>query len=300
MSKKIVLVTGANSGIGLALCERLLTHNDQIHLCLACRNMQRAEAARTTLHTSHPGADISLLKVDVGSLQSVLEACKEIKHRYKKVDYLYLNAGIMPNPQISLKAFVNGLFSRKVISMFATGEGLLTQQDRVTADGLQEVFVTNVFGHFIMIRELEPLLCQPGNTSQLIWTSSSNARSSAFRLDDYQHTRGVEPYSSSKYASDLLSVALNRHYNKQIRIFTNTFTLTAYNGAEALFWLFNQKPESLDPRAKYHSYTSGLGNGYTKPQKMDLDEDMAETFYEKLLELEGRVRDKHKLQEDGR
>ncbi|MGH0170251.1 UNVERIFIED_CONTAM: hypothetical protein FKN15_058602 [Acipenser sinensis] len=153
------------------------------------------------------------------------------------------------------------------------------------------------------IRELEPLLCQPGNTSQLIWTSSSNARSSAFRLDDYQHTQGVEPYSSSKYASDLLSVALNRHYNKQglyssvtcpglvmtnltygilpsffwtlitpimwlIRIFTNTFTLTAYNGAEALFWLFNQKPESLDPRAKYHSYTSGLGNGYTKPQKV--------------------------------
>ncbi|XP_014024402.1 3-keto-steroid reductase/17-beta-hydroxysteroid dehydrogenase 7 [Salmo salar] len=48
-----------------------------------------------------------------------------------------------------------------------------------------------------------------------------------------------------------------------IRIFTNTFTLTPCNGAEALefstdnmtslFWLFMQKPESLDPWTKYQS-----------------------------------------------
>lgn len=36
--------------------------------------------------------------------------------------------------------------------MFATGAGLLTQEDRVTEDGLQEVFETNVFGHFIMVK----------------------------------------------------------------------------------------------------------------------------------------------------
>ncbi|MBN3316106.1 DHB7 reductase, partial [Atractosteus spatula] len=326
MSKmeKVVLVTGANSGIGLALCERVLLHNSRIHLCLACRNMRRAEAARAGLLVAHPGADISILRLDVSSVKSVLEAAKEIKKRYQRLDYLYLNAGIMPNPQISFKAFFNGLFSRKAISMFATGEGLLTQQDRVTSDGLQEVFVTNLFGHFLLIRELEPMLCQPGHTSQLIWTSSSNARRSAFSLEDYQHSQGVEPYSSSKYASDLLSVALNRHYNKQglystvicpglvmtnltygilpsffwtlilpimwlIRIFTNTFTLTPYNGAEALYWVFIQKPESLDPRAKYHSLTSGFGNSYTEPKKMDIDEEMAEAFYVELLRLENQV-----------
>ncbi|XP_056379550.1 3-keto-steroid reductase/17-beta-hydroxysteroid dehydrogenase 7 isoform X1 [Hyla sarda] len=323
--RKVVVVTGANSGIGLALCERLLSQNDQIRLCLACRNMARAEAARSALLSSHPAADVGIVQIDVGNIKSVLQGAMMLKERYKQIDYLYLNAGIMPNPQVSLKAFVKGLFSRKVVSMFATGEGLLTQEDRVTEDGLQEVFETNVFGHFILIKELEPLLCHTDNPSQLIWTSSSNARRSAFSLSDYQHRQGQESYSSSKYATDLLSVALNRRYNKEglyssvvcpglvmtnltygilpsffwtlimpimwlIRVFTNSFTISPYNGAEALLWLFSQKPESLDPLAKYHSCTSGLGNNYVSPLKMDLDDESGHSFYEKLLDLEKQVR----------
>ena len=35
--------------------------------------------------------------------------------------------------------------------MFATAEGLLTQQDRLNSDGLQEVFTTNLFGHFLLV-----------------------------------------------------------------------------------------------------------------------------------------------------
>ncbi|XP_073414070.1 3-keto-steroid reductase/17-beta-hydroxysteroid dehydrogenase 7 isoform X1 [Dendrobates tinctorius] len=322
---KVVVVTGANSGIGLSLCERLLSQDDQIRLCLACRNMQRAEVAHSSLLSSHPSADISIVQVDFGSIKSVLKGAKMLKERYKQIDYLYLNAGIMPNPQINHKAFVKGLFSRKAISMFATGEGLLTQEDHVTEDGLQEVFETNVFGHFILIKELEPLLCHTDNPSQLIWTSSSNARKSVFSLSDYQHRQGQESYSSSKYATDLLSVALNRNYNKKglyssvvcpglvmtnltygilpscfwmlimpimwvIRMFINSFTISPYNGAEALLWLFSQKPESLDPLAKYHSCTSGLGNNYVTPLKMDLDDASSRYFYEKVLELEEQVR----------
>ncbi|XP_067385086.1 3-keto-steroid reductase/17-beta-hydroxysteroid dehydrogenase 7-like isoform X1 [Channa argus] len=213
--EKIVIVTGANSGIGLALCERLLTEDSQLRLCLACRNMQRAEAARSALLTCHTNASVDLLHLDVGSVQSVLTAAQEVKARYSKIDFLYLNAGIMPNPQVDIRAFIKGLFSRNVINMFATAEGLLTQQDTLNSDGLQEVFATNLFGHFLMIRELEPLLCQTGHTSRVVWTSSSNARRSAFNIEDMQHRNGTEPYSSSKYASDMLSLALNRHKNSQ-------------------------------------------------------------------------------------
>lgn len=35
--------------------------------------------------------------------------------------------------------------------MFATGEGILTQKDSVTPDGLQDVFATNLFGHFLLV-----------------------------------------------------------------------------------------------------------------------------------------------------
>ncbi|XP_008286968.1 3-keto-steroid reductase-like [Stegastes partitus] len=325
--ERVVIVTGANSGIGLALCERLLAEDSQLRLCLACRNMQRAEAARSALLASHTTAHVDLLHLDVGSVQSVLSAAQEAKSRYSRIDFLYLNAGIMPNPQIDVRAFFKGLFSRNVVNMFATAEGLLTQQDRLNSDGLQEVFATNLFGHFLLIRELEPLLCRSGHTSRIVWTSSSNARRSAFSMEDIQHRDGTEPYSSSKYASDMLSMALNRHKNSQglfssvicpglvmtnltygilpsffwtlimpimwlIRIFTNTFTLTPYNGAEALHYLFLQKPESLDPRAKYHSLTSGLGTNYTQPRQMDIDGEMSEVLFSKLLELEKAVRRK--------
>lgn len=70
-----------SSGIGLALCERLLREDSQLKLCLACRNMQRAETARSTLLTSHPNAHVDLLHLDVGSVQSVLHAAQEVKAR---------------------------------------------------------------------------------------------------------------------------------------------------------------------------------------------------------------------------
>uniref|UniRef100_A0A3B4A372 Hydroxysteroid (17-beta) dehydrogenase 7 n=1 Tax=Periophthalmus magnuspinnatus TaxID=409849 RepID=A0A3B4A372_9GOBI len=116
--ERIVIVSGANSGIGLALCERLLTEDSGLRLCLACRNMQRAEAARSALLTSHPSAHVDLLLLDVGSVKSVLSAAQEIKARYSRVDFLYLNAGIMPNPQVDFKALFKGLFSRYVMFLF--------------------------------------------------------------------------------------------------------------------------------------------------------------------------------------
>ncbi|XP_069593295.1 3-keto-steroid reductase/17-beta-hydroxysteroid dehydrogenase 7 isoform X2 [Ranitomeya imitator] len=258
--RKVVVVTGANSGIGLSLCERLLSQHDQIRLCLACRNIQRAEVAHSALLSSHPSADISIVQVDFGSIKSVLKGAKMLKERYKQIDYLYLNAGIMPNPQINLKAFVKGLFSRKAISIFATGEGLLTQEDRVTEDGLQEVFETNVFGHFIL--GLYSSVVCPG----LVMTNL---------------TYGILPSCFWMLIMPIMWV---------IRMFINSFTISPYNGAEALLWLFSHKPESLDPLAKYHSCTSGLGNNYVVPLKMDVDDTSSRSFYEKVLDLEKQMR----------
>ncbi|EOA95796.1 3-keto-steroid reductase, partial [Anas platyrhynchos] len=210
----------------------------------------------------------------------------------------------------------------KLLHMLTTAEGVMTQTDRLNGDGLQEVFATNLFGHFILIRQLESLLCGNEKPSRLIWTSSSNARESAFSLSDYQHAKGQESYSSSKYATDLTSVVLNRKLNKQglyssvvcpglvmsnmtyrilpvflwtllmpimwlIRFFAKTYTLTPFNGAEA------HKPEYLDALAKYHSCTSGLGKNYVEPRKMDVDEETAEKFYQKLLELEEQTLERY-------
>ncbi|KAF6292983.1 hydroxysteroid 17-beta dehydrogenase 7 [Rhinolophus ferrumequinum] len=305
---KVVLVTGASSGVGRALCQRLLQEDDGLHLCLACRNPGRAEAARAALLAACPSAQVTVVQVDVADLRSVLRAARELRHRFQRLDCVYLNAGIMPNPHLNLRALFSGIFSRKVIHMFSTAEGLLTQEDRVTADGLQEVFATNVFGHFILIQELEPLLAHSDSPSRLIWTSSRSASRSNFSLEDFQHSRGQEPYSSSKYALDLLSVALNQHFHQRglyssvacpgtmltnltygilppflwtlmmpiiwlLRFFANAFTLTPYNGAEALV------------RARWGHFCGRFADVH-----MDIDGDTAEKFYQKLLELEKHIK----------
>ncbi|KAM9379126.1 3-keto-steroid reductase/17-beta-hydroxysteroid dehydrogenase 7 isoform 2-T2 [Phaethornis superciliosus] len=295
--ERVVLVTGASSGVGLALCRRLLEEDGRIHLCIACRNAQKSEATRDLILATHPAAQVSTVDVDLGNLASVLLVARELR-------------------------------CRRLLHMLTTAEGIMTQTDRLNGDGLQEVFATNLFGHFILVRQLESLLCGNEKPSRLIWTSSSNARESAFSLSDYQHAKGQESYSSSKYATDLTSVILNRKFNKQglyssvvcpglvmsnmtyrilpvflwkllmpimwlIRFFAKTYTLTPYNGAEAHVWLFKQKPEYLDALVKYHSCTSGLGKNYVEARKMDVDDETAEKFYQKLLELEKQTLERY-------
>ncbi|XP_062353079.1 3-keto-steroid reductase/17-beta-hydroxysteroid dehydrogenase 7 isoform X2 [Cinclus cinclus] len=295
--ERVVLVTGASGGVGLALCQRLLEEDGRIHLCIACRNEQKSEATRDLLLATHPAAQVSTVEVDLGNLASILRAARELR-------------------------------CRKLLHMLTTAEGIMTQTDRLNGDGLQEVFATNLFGHFMLVRQLQSLLCGNEKPSRLIWTSSSNARESAFSLSDYQHAKGQESYSSSKYATDLTSVVLNRKFNGQglyssvvcpglvmsnmtygilpvflwkllmpimwlIRFVAKTYTLTPYNGAEAHVWLFKQKPEYLDSLVKYHSCTSGLGKCYVEPRKMDVDEEIAEKFYQKLLELEEQTLEKY-------
>lgn len=50
-----VLVTGANSGIGLVCCKELAKRGAEVHM--VCRNLQRGEAARAELLRSTSNAN---------------------------------------------------------------------------------------------------------------------------------------------------------------------------------------------------------------------------------------------------
>ena len=55
------------------------------------------------------------MTIDVHSIVEMLKCSNlnaGVPYRYSQLDYLYLNAGIMPNPQFDVKAFFKGVFSR--------------------------------------------------------------------------------------------------------------------------------------------------------------------------------------------
>ncbi|KAH9268002.1 hypothetical protein BASA84_000468 [Batrachochytrium salamandrivorans] len=118
----VALITGANSGIGYGIAERLLEHyhgSDQtIILILACRNKQKAIDAQEQLIAKHfdNAADgqqfVQLLLVDLSNTGSVFAACAEIKSRFHHIDFLILNAGIMPISHTSFSGGAKDLFTR--------------------------------------------------------------------------------------------------------------------------------------------------------------------------------------------
>ncbi|XP_055887461.1 3-keto-steroid reductase/17-beta-hydroxysteroid dehydrogenase 7-like isoform X3 [Biomphalaria glabrata] len=321
---KVAVITGANAGLGFTLADRLLSFYPDIQICLACRNKERGLTAAAALTEKHPKANVHVEILDTSSVASVLSGTEAIRKRYDHIDYLYLNAGIMKVTGVDWNYFWKGLLSSRVFYMFATGEGLLCQEDGVTEDGLQCVFQTNVFGHYVMVKELEDRLGNVSSTeqkpSQIIWTSSSASQAKNFKIEDFQHKNGKDPYSSSKFAIDILSVALNEKMNKQnvfshsvcpglvmtnmtygilpqwfwtlmipllwlLHFFVPSMTNNTENGTEALIWLSAQDPMTLDPQTKYMSHVNVFNKSYVAKSKMNINPELAEKFIQELDQL---------------
>jgi len=116
-SGRTVVVTGANSGIGLVAARELAAKG--AHVVFACRDTTKAEAARKGVPGSH-----EVLRLDLADLDSVRAFTDAMAGR--QVDVLVNNAGIMNVP-----------FSR-------------------TPQGFESQFGTNVLGHFALTARLFP------------------------------------------------------------------------------------------------------------------------------------------------
>ncbi|KAK5626193.1 hypothetical protein RRF57_001908 [Xylaria bambusicola] len=72
---------------------------------------------------------------------------------------------------------------------------------------LAEVFCANVFGHYVLAHELLPALSR-ANASEapgrVVWTSSIDAGHEHLDFDDFQASRYMPPYESSKRITDLI------------------------------------------------------------------------------------------------
>ena len=178
---RTVLVTGANSGLGLRSAEALARKGAT--LLMACRNPARAEEARAAVATLATGPAPITVTLDLADLASVRAAVAQVDEHTDRIDVLMNNAGIMAPP---------------------LGH---------TADGFEMQFGTNHLGHFALTGLLLPALLR-AERPRVITTSSAMHRIGDNRWDDPGYERGGynkwKAYGRSKLANLLFMRELGR------------------------------------------------------------------------------------------
>lgn len=97
---KTILITGANTGIGLATAETFV--KDGHHVILACRNPDKANQAKKQLDALGTGK-VETITLDLNDLSQIAETAETLLGQFEKIDVLVNNAGMM-TPQLEATA----------------------------------------------------------------------------------------------------------------------------------------------------------------------------------------------------
>jgi len=146
LTGKVIIVTGANTGIGKETARALLARNAKVYI--AVRNEEKAKSAITELK-EQTGKEAIFLKLDLADLKSIKASAQEFTSKEPKLDVLFNNAGVMVPPI-----------------------------EQLTTQGYDLQFGTNVLGHFYLTKLLLPTLLAAAETSpdgkaRIVNTSSS-------------------------------------------------------------------------------------------------------------------------------
>jgi retinol dehydrogenase-13 len=191
---KIVIITGANTGIGKETALELVKRGGTVYM--ACRAMDRAHLAANDIKrvVNIDDSRLSVLHLDLSSLESVRSFVREFKQRENKLDILINNAGIAYVP-----------YGR-------------------TVDGFETTFGVNHLGPFLLTHLLMDLLTA-GNSGSRIVNVASHAHKRCFMdinklmpsKPDYSH---FAAYCNSKLANVLFSRELARRLGSAASVYT--------------------------------------------------------------------------------
>lgn len=93
ISEKICVITGANSGLGLATAKRFAALGG--HVVLLCRNRQKGEQTILAIQQETPKGSVELLQCDLASMESVQDCVQRFKANHQTLDILFNNAAVM-------------------------------------------------------------------------------------------------------------------------------------------------------------------------------------------------------------
>lgn len=141
LTGQVVIITGANSGIGLVTTKHLASQKATI--VMACRSETKAKAAIEEIGLPD---NTAFLPLDLSDLDSVRKFAESFQASYDRLDVLVANAGIMSCPY---------------------GE---------TKEGFESQFGCNHLAHFLLFQLLAPMLIKTaedtGKPSRFIAVSS--------------------------------------------------------------------------------------------------------------------------------
>ena len=172
------VVTGASAGIGLAAARELARLGARV--VMAVRNPEKGERARRSV-VGATGREVEMAVVDLASRESVHAFARDLAARHPRVDVLVNNAGIW------------------------------SERRRVSPDGIELVWATNVLGYWLVTDLLRPQL-QAAGKARVVNVASRLAGD--LDLSDVQFERrpwsGRAAYAQSKQADRMITWALAR------------------------------------------------------------------------------------------
>jgi NAD(P)-dependent dehydrogenase (short-subunit alcohol dehydrogenase family) len=177
---RTVLVTGANSGLGLRSAEALARRGATV--LMACRNQEKGKEALVAVQAAATGPAPMLVSLDLSELKSVRDCAAEVNDSVDRLDALMNNAGVMAIPL------------------------------RRNSVGQELQFATNHLGHFALTGQLLPLLLKAPD-ARVVSTSSQAHRIGKMRWDDLQWERSYRKwlaYGQSKLSNLLFAFELDR------------------------------------------------------------------------------------------
>ena len=187
LSGKIIVITGANSGIGFHAAREFARQGAEV--VFACRNQTKAEGAINQIRTEFSDAQLVFIELDLANLQSVKDFADTFNSRYNRLDILLNNAGVMMVP-----------FGK-------------------TEDGFENTLGTNYLGHFALTGLLfDRLISTPG--ARLVNISSNAHYGGEIDFGNLMFEQGesytpMNAYRRSKLANLLFTFELQRRLEKR-------------------------------------------------------------------------------------
>ena len=178
MNNKIALITGANSGVGLATAKGLAAAG--FDLILLVRNKTKAYDTQEAILQRSPNTKIDYEIADLEDIDSVKTAVQHIRKRYIKIDRIINNAGYSPD----------------VIAF--------------TKDGYEKSFIANHLGHFVLTINLLDLLEASGEGRIINVSSAIHSLGKVNRLfiKNNRNLTAFKAYGDGKLANILFTKGL--------------------------------------------------------------------------------------------